>query len=205
MATGSKSKKIRPGKITKKPTIWDGDRYFDATFTANEFEALRRKLMDVCGYDNYISFEYDIFRPAEEAVWPVFKAQGLDYERDNSKLCDYALIYICKQLGVEYRSFAANAPKLPIDGFIERAKRLFPEFRHPRNAIELKIQEHKLHGAWVDWQDEECRRTGCTCESHWLCSDRFVDCDYAAILRQIAEYNQDRPKFAPPKLVYSRA
>jgi hypothetical protein len=210
-ATRTIAKKKVTRKVTRPPTIWDGDRYFDATFTAKERLVLQHKLVDICGYganerrrSNLIGFDYEIFRPAQDAIWAAFRAQGLEYERDHARLCDWTYIHICRELGFDYRGFAANVPKLPIDGFIECAKRCFPEFKSARNKIERTIQEHKLHAAWTDWMDEECVRTGCTCDSHWLCSDRFVDRDYPAILEQIAAYNETRPKFAPPKLVYSR-
>jgi len=207
----ARKKVARP--VSKPPTIWDGDRYFDARFTNKEFINLRAKLMEVCGYGprsdrhgggNYMGFEVDIYRPAEDVIWPAFKAQGLDHRRDHSRLCDYTIIHVCRELGFDYHAFAANAPKLSIDGFIAHAKRAFPEFKQPRKQIERAIQEHKLHAAWIDWMDAECSRTGCACESHWLCHDRFVDRDYPAILKEIAAYNETRPKYAPPKLVYSR-
>jgi len=118
----------------------------------------------------------------------------LNYHCDEDRLCDYALIHICRQLQVDYKSFAKNLPKLPIDGFIASAKLAFPEFRRPRNKVEFKIQEHKLHLLWCDWHGEECARTGCKNEHHWLCSDRFAKRDYPAILQEIAAHNERRPK-----------
>jgi hypothetical protein len=199
----------KAAQVTSRPlTTADGVKYFDATFTAKERETLRRKLMDLCGYRSrpagHICFERDILQPAEDLVWPAFVGAGLTYDADRDRLDDYTLIHICRELEFDYKAFAANTPKLPIDGFVECAKRAFPEFKHPRNVIETKIQEHKLHALWCDWSGDECVRTGCTCESHWLCSDRFVKPDYSKIIGQIAEHNETRPKFAPPKLVYSR-
>lgn len=193
-------------EATRPPTIWDGEKYFDATFTALERRALRDKLIDVCGYGagNYCGFERAIEGPAQDTVWPVFVAEGFEYERDHARLCDYALIHVCRELGIDYKSFAANVPKLSIAGFIECAKRAFPDFKRPRNKIEATIQEHKLHLLWCDWHEEECARTGCTCKHHWLCGDRFAMRDYPAILEQVAAHNRTRPRFAPLKLVHSR-
>lgn len=208
--TGAADKRRR--KVSKPLTIWDGDKYFDAKFTENERGDLRDRLMDVCGYGkadgligrNFMGFEYDIERPAQDVVWPAFCAQGLTYERDHGRLSDYALIHICRELQIEYKTFARNAPKLPIDGFIECAKRSFPEFKRPRNKIEAKIQHHKLYALWVDWLDEECPRLGCSCEHHWQCHDRFVERDHRQIIAAIAAYNETRPKLPALKMVYSR-
>lgn len=204
--------KRRRKKANEPLSMWDADQYFDATFTEKERSVLRRRLMQVCGYGpetcsfggNFVGFDYDIERPAQDSIAAVFTAQGLCYRRDYARFADYGLIHICRELGIDHRSYAANVPKRSIDKFVEFAKRSFPEFKRPRNKIERKIQEHKLHAAWCDWSKEECPRTGCTSDDHWLCSDRFVDRDYAAIIEQVAVYNETRPKFAPPKLVYSR-
>lgn len=212
-------KKAQP-KMERPLTIFDGDKYFDVAFSTRERMALERKLEDHCGYGadswppessrrrfgigDHMGFERDILHPAEEVVWPVFVEQGYTYEQDYPRLRSYALIHICRELGIDYRSFAKNMPKLSIAGFIEHAKRSCPEFRVPRNKVEQAIQEHKLRAVWSDWMEVECERTGCTCDSHWLCNDRFEHCDYAAIMKCIAEFNQTRPKLAPPKLVWSQ-
>jgi len=188
-------------------TIWDGAKYFDAEFTNVERSALREKVMDTCGYGedsrlrrrNYLGFEHDIERPAEDQIWPAFCAAGFDYDRNRGKLHDYALIHICRQLEIDYKRFAQNVPKLPIDGFIAMAKKAFPEFKRPRNNIERKIQEHKLHGLWCDWHDLECQRTGCNCDSHWLCHDRFAQRDFEGIIDEIAKHNETRPKLVVVK------
>ncbi len=191
-------------KKERPATKWDGEKYFDATFSAEERRALQDRLMDICGYGpdpsgrgHYLAFEHNIFRPAQDEIWAPFQVAGLDYNRDHARLCDYTLIHLCRDLQVDYKSFAKNVPKLPIDAFIECAKRAFPEFQKPRNNTERRIQEHRLHMLWCDWRDEEIERTGCCGNqgNHWLCcSDRFVDPDYPAILEQIAKYNETRPK-----------
>ncbi len=205
------AKRTVPRRTKRALTVWDGDKYFDATFTSKERSELRDKLMDICGYGstpripfgNFTGFEFEIERPAEDVVWPVFTRQGLTYDRNRDKLSDYALIHICRELGVDYHAFAAYVPRLPIEGFIAYAKRCFPDFKIARNKIERTIQEHKLHLAWVDWMPDECTRNGCEADSHWLCHDRFEERDYPTILLEIAKHNETRPKFAPPKLVYS--
>jgi len=198
-------------KMPTPVTMWDGPKYFDAVFTDEERIQLREKLMDVCGfgarrngYRNYVGFEHDIEYPAQDEVWKAFCSFGFTYEKDSDKLRDYALIHVCRQLEIDYKQFAKNAPKLSIDGFIASAKMAFPDFKRPRNKVELKIQEHKLHQLWCDWQDDECVRTKCVKESHWLCSDRYAARDYDAILGEIARYNMGRPKFEPLRLVHSR-
>jgi hypothetical protein len=195
------AKKSTRTKTSHPLTVWDGDKYFDARFNDEERQILRKKLMVVCGYGNSrlgipdrLGFEFDIERPARREVRPALLASGLDCDRQEGRFMDCALIHISRQLEIDYKSFAKNVPKLPIDGFISSAKRAFPEFMKPRNNLEFKIQEHKLHVLWCDWHDEECVRTGCTKESHWLCSDRFVERDYEAILDEVAKYNKTRPK-----------
>jgi len=52
---------------------------YDATFTSKERKEIRHRLMEVCGYItlrdlcryDYIGFDTDIVRPAEEAIAPI--------------------------------------------------------------------------------------------------------------------------------------
>jgi hypothetical protein len=204
-------RKPRKTKAVRPLTIWDYEKYFDATFTAAERKALEDRLVIVCGFrkndDEHASicamaWDHQIFRPAQEEIWPALRAAGLDPNRDlYERIADCTLIHLCRQLEIDYKSFAHNVPKLPIAGFIAAAKSAFPEFRRPRNNTERRIQEHKLHGLWCDWHVEACPRTGCRNESHWLCDDRFAERDYPAILEEVARYNETRPKM---QLVYSR-
>lgn len=152
-------------------TIWDREKYFDATFTSDERSILREKLMNVCGYDadfGLIAFEYDIERPAEKEVWPVFIAEGLTLERDQDVLETYALIHVARQLRIDYKGYAKNLPKRPIDGFVRLAKETFREFTRPRNTIELKIHQRKLWGLWCEWREMENERTGCGIDSDFF-------------------------------------
>lgn len=217
---GDATQTAHPRNRAPALTIWDGEKYFDAAFNTKERMALERKLADHCGYgadswppessrrrlgiSDHMGFEHDILHPAEEVVWPVFIQQGFTYEQDYPRLRSYALIHISREIGFDYHGFAKNAPKLPIDGFISHAKHCCPGFKSPRNRIERTIQEHKLKAIWSDWREVECERTGCAFESHWLCGDRFVEPDFAAIIAEIAAHNATRPKYAPPRLVFSR-
>jgi len=209
----SGTRKPRKPKVERPPTIWDHSKYFDATFTSVERAALRDRLVIVCGYEKpgdrkYIgrlAWENQIFEPAQDEIWPALRAAGLDADRDlYGRIADCTLIHLCRQLEVDYKSFAQNVPKLPIAEFVSAAKSAFPDFRQPRNNVERRIQEHKLHVLWCDWHKEACPRTGCERESHWLCDDRFEERNYPAILKQIAAYNEIRPKYAPLRLVHSR-
>jgi hypothetical protein len=188
-------KSIRdPEKALKKAalTIWDGPKFFDAEFTMIERQALRQRLVRVCGMDDArLNFEYEIERPKENELWGVAKRFGVA-DLYHPSFRDWVLIAIAKDVGVDYKNFSKNVPKLPIDDFIECAKRFFPDFSMAANTTQKAIQVNQLRALWSDWKNRECERTGCGQDSHWLCSDRYMPHDEVTVLAIVAESNSKR-------------
>ena len=203
--------KRRVARLPKQLTVYDKEKYFDAKFTANEREQLREKIFDVVGEDDAFR-RFCFFRSVENEVIKFMGSMGWGkYEQ----LQDFVLIKVCRDLEIEYKSFAKNEPKLPIAGFIELSKRTFTDFRAARNSTTRTLQGNKLWSLFCDWRDRECHRTGCKREDHWLCRDRFERPDLEAIAASIADNNATRSQMLDDaliskndsriRLVYSRA
>ena len=111
---------------TKPPlNMYDGPKYFDAKFTSEEREQLLDQIVEVSGID-FQNYFFTLQRPTEKEICRVLDAIGWGKLED---LYDYVLIKLCRDLEIDYKSFAKNEPKLPLDRFIAFAKREFPKSR----------------------------------------------------------------------------
>jgi len=175
------------------PTIYDGDKYFDAKFTSDECLALGSRIMDECGINNDFQGRGWLMTTIMEAGWELDRKLGMSY---GSRPHEWAYIHICRQLEIDYHSFAKNEPKLPIDAFYRVVERKFPQFKPAKNRMQLDVQTHHIHMAFLDWVESACPATGCQKSEHWLwgCSDRFEKPDYDAVVKRIWEHNAARPK-----------
>ena len=199
--TKSKKSAVRTPKAKREPTIFDGEKYFDATFSEDEREMIRKRIMAETGFGadrlSAIRQCWNLLRDAGEEI-----AKTLNI---NPVPSDWKHIHVCRQLEIDYKSFAKNVPKLPIEPFYKWVEPLFPHFKPAKNAMRLDIQTNHIHLAFIDWVDAACPQNGCTKSHHeFSCWDRFERADYEEAARRIWAHNERRQKFAPPKLVYSR-
>jgi len=184
-------------KATKTPaaTIYDGEKYFDAKFS----EAERRKL----------KYEIAVAYGCEQFMGVYFL-----WQRTNDELCralhnwnlpeDWAYIHICRQLEIDYRAFAKNVPKLPIEPFYRFVESRFKGFKPAKNKLQLDIQTRQIHGAFDEWIKTQCESTGCAEPYHdSVCRDRYerLNCETAA--KRIWEYNRTHVAYPALKLVHS--
>ena len=171
-------------------TIYDKDKFFDAQFTHSERAEIKGRVREATGMD-HLEAEFNLFSPVRREIQKALRSMSWGC---NERLEDYMLIKICRDLEIDYKSVAKNEPKLPIDAFVDFAKRMFPQFRRARNTTVRLVQERELWKAWVDWRERACVQTGCHKEDHWLCSDRFVEPDLNKIADEVADYNATRPR-----------
>ena len=198
--SGPRKKRAPPRPLT----IYDGEKYFDAKFSAEEREQIRERIADECGPPmegiyGYIGINraHDLLRDAETEIMNALNVYPVP--------SDWKHIHVCRQLEIDYKSFARNIPKLPIEPFYRFVEPLFPHFKPARNAMQLKVQTGQIHHAFVDWIDEVCPQIGCAKSSHgWTCWDRFEKASYEVAAERICAHNLRRTKFTPLRLVSSR-
>jgi len=189
MATKSVATKKRGAPKSRPLTIYDAERYFDAEFTHDEEMELRRRIMDECGIPNDFQGRAWMMVTEMQTRNEICRALG-------SCPPDGAYIHICRQLEIDYKAFAKNEPKLPIEPFYQFVERQFPRFRPAKNKMQLEVQTHHIQGAFSEWLESACPASGCKKSEHWLwgCSDRFERVDYKAAATRIWERNAARPK-----------
>ena len=198
-----KRKSIAPARPL---TIYDREKYFDATFSEEERKMLRRRIEDETGLigkghhgDRFLAICKcgKLLRDAKTEIMNALRMYPVP--------ADWTHIHVCKQLEIEYKSFAKNVPKLPIEPFYKFVEPLFPHFKPAKNKMQLEIQTHNVHLAFIDWIDEACVKAGCLKSSHsWACWDRFEERSYEAAAERIWAHNARRQKFSPLRLVHSR-
>lgn len=173
------------------PTIYDVDKYFDAEFTWDERFALEDRILDECEMerDRYRTW---ISASITNAMWDISKALGMSH---SSCPIDWAYIHICRQLEIDYKSFAKNEPKLPIESFYRFVESRFPRFKPTDSEMRLSSQRHHMHVAFIDWVDAECQRTECPKSYHGIaCEDRYEEPDYAIAVQRVWKHNASRAK-----------
>lgn len=167
-------------------TIYDGEKYFDATFSDEETFELNRYILEMCGIEG-------------DSMWLFIKRQEVDRE-----LCrklgmssipyDWATIHICRELEIDYKSFAKNEPKLSIEPFYQFIESRFPEFKEARNKMQLDVQTRQIWTAFIDWTDAECETARCPRSYHGFCRDRYEQPDLELAAQRIWKHNASRPK-----------
>lgn len=196
----------RKVQSSKLQDIWktyepgpDAPRYYGVEFTSDEKQAVYRAIKEKTGL-NYV---------LDHLMWSSMhefgRAHGVPF---GETYCDDALVYCCIQLGIDYRKFPHNTPKLPIDGFIELAKRRFTNFKEAQNNIQRAVQRSKLVDLWSTWVESECVTRGCPRSWHSRCDDVYSDVDFDGVGLIVAKNNSKRAKrvkFQPLRLVHSSA
>jgi hypothetical protein len=183
-------------------TILDRDKYFDVTLSDEECEMIREKIMRESGFGRSfirITKCFDLLRDAETEIMEALNMYPVPW--------GWQHIHVCKQLEIDYKSFARNIPKLPIEPFYAFVEPLFPHFRPAKNKMQLSIQTQHVHLAFIDWIDEACPKHGCQKEHHsFACWDRFETASYEEAARRICAHNARREKFtsSPLRIVHSR-
>lgn len=167
-------------------TIYDGDKYFDAKFSEEERRDISRQIAAVYGCDEFMGVYF---------LW----------DRTNRELCrelddwnipeDWAYIHICRQLEIDYKAFAKNVPKLPVEPFYRFVESRFRDFKPAKNKLQMEIQTKQIARAFTTWIKAQCEEAGCTEPYHdYVCQDRYQKPDYETAARRIWEHNASHPK-----------
>ena len=179
-------------KVTKAQplTIYDGDKYFDAKFTFDEMRKLRDRIVVEAGFDDkdegrsWLSTHLILLSSDLGARLGIGRASH-----------EMAVIHMCRELEIDYKSFAENAPKLPIEPFYQFVASRFPRLKPTSNEMRLDVQQHHMHLAFIDWIDAECEKIACPKSYHGLgCEDRYEEPDYMTAVQRVWKYNAARPK-----------
>lgn len=176
------------------PTIHDGDKYFDAEFTEDELQALEERILVECGFqddeDDRRGHSW-LYTQWITLGWELGRKLGLNTMVSH----EWVTIHMCRELEIDYKSFAKNVPKLSIEPFYMAIKSRFPYFKETNNEMRLKAQKHHMHLAFIDWIDAECERIACPKSYHGLgCGERYEDPDYMTAVRRVWKHNAARPK-----------
>lgn len=182
----------RKAAEARPPTIYDGDKYFDAKFTWDERLVLGDRIISECGMEDGFSGRAWLSSTTMNAMREISRTLGTSF--DSCRL-DWAYIHICRQLEIDYKSFAKNVPKLPIEPFYAFVEKRFPRLKATDNKMRLDVQKHHMHLAFIDWVDAECQRIACPKSYHGLgCEDRYEKPDYLTAVQRVWKHNAARPK-----------
>ena len=185
---------------TRPPTIYDREKYFDVKLSQNECSEIQNRIIAEMGLKRPsagISRTFDLLHAAETEIMNALNMYPVPW--------DWQHIHVCRQLEIDYKSFAKNVPKLPIEPFYRFVEPLFPHFKAAKNKMQLSIQTQHAHLAFIDWIDQVCPENGCKKSSHgYGCWDTFEKVDYEQAAKRICAHNAARPKFTPLRLVHSR-
>jgi|SRR5579875_301230 len=196
--TNAKSRtRTRKAATPQPPTIYDGEKYFDAKFTDDELFKLDERILAECGFAN------------DQAGFRWLSMQWINLGCELGRKLgtgmvsrEWVTIHMCRELEIDYKSFAKNVPKLPIEPFYRFIESRFPHFKQTSNKMRLEVQEHHMHLAFIDWVDAECERIGCSKSYHGLgCGERYEKPDYSTAVQRVWKHNAARPKLT---LAYSR-
>jgi len=181
--------------MSRPPTIYDGDKYFDAKFTADELRELDERILAECGFE-----ADEDHRDGHSWLYAQWITLGADLGlklglRGGMASREWVTIHMCRELEIDYKSFAKNVPKLPIEPFYAFVEKQFPRLKPTDNEMRLDVQKHHMHLAFIDWIDAECQRIACPKSYHGLgCEDRYEKPDYLTALQRIWKHNAARPK-----------
>lgn len=180
----------RTAAAPRQPTIYDGEKYFDAKFTKDELDELSERILDECGFANDRDGRYWLL-----TQWIILGGQLGEMLGTGYVGHEKVTIYLCRELEIDYKSFAKNVPKLPIEPFYRFIEPRFPRLKPTYNKMRLDVQEHHVHLAFIDWIDAECERTACPKSYHGSgCEDRYEKPDYAIAVQRVWKHNAARPK-----------
>lgn len=172
-------------------TIYDGEKYFDAKFTHDELLELDNRILAECGYENDYQGRGFLLYQRLNVAHELGRKLGLG----GMAPLDWVSIHMCRELEIDYKSFAKNVPKLPIEPFYRFVASRFPRLKPTSNELRLDVQRHHMHLAFIDWIDGECQRIACPKSYHGLgCEDRYEKPDYSIALQRVWKHNAARPK-----------
>jgi len=188
--SNAKSGKRKAAKA-RPPTIYDGDKYFDAKFTQDELWELERRILAECGFEDDFNG-----RSWLTTQWITLGHElGRKLGLSDMASIERVTIYMCRELEIDYKSFAKNIPKLPIEPFYRFVASRFPHFKPANNKMRLDVQLTHLRSAFVDWVEAECQRTSCPKSYHGSgCEDRYEQPNYMTALQRVYKHNAERPK-----------
>ena len=173
------------------PTIYDGDKYFDAKFTEDELWEVDQRILAECGFKNDRQGRTWLYTQWITLGWEIGGKLGLGGMVSH----EWVTIHMCRELEIDYKSFAKNVPKLSIEPFYAFVERQFPRLKPTDNKMRLDVQKQHMHLAFIDWIDAECQRIACPKSYHGLgCEDRYEKPDYLTALQRIWKHNAARPK-----------
>lgn len=189
-AQRSRGRKKQAPPATRPPTIYDGERYFDATFTADEMRELDARILAECGFANDKAGRSWLFCKSMLLGGELAAALGRGYVGHHE-----VAIHMCRELEIDYKSFVKNEPKLPIEPFYQFVASRFPRLKPTSNKMRLDVQQDHMHLAFIDWVDAECERNACPKSYHGSgCEDRYEKPDYAIAVQRVWKHNAARAK-----------
>lgn len=180
-------------KTTSAPhlTIYDVDEYFDAKFTSDELQELDEHILAECGFANDFHGRAWLFCEKIKLRRELEAKLGLR----GGVPGEWITIHMCRELEIDYKSFAKNTPKLPIEPFYRFIESRFPQFKPTNNKLRLDVQKCHLRAAYIDWVELECRRTACPKSYHGSgCEDRYEEPDYLTAVQRVWRRNAARLK-----------
>jgi hypothetical protein len=108
---------------------------------------------------------------------------------------DDIYVHLCTELGIDYRKFEHNVPKLPIDDFVSLAMRRFASLALSTNETQCALQGRRWTNLWHQWVRQDCRRAGCDEDSHYDCAHRnYVRPDFWDLAKQLESARQTKAK-----------
>ena len=187
ISTGKRRKATKARPVT----IYDGEKYFDAKFTQDELFELDRRILAECGFDNDSSG-----RGWLTSKWITLGSElGQKLGLGDMASREWTTIHMCRELEIDYKSFAKNVPKLAIEPFYQFVASRFPRLKPTSNKMRLDVQQHHMRLAFIDWIDAECERIACPKSYHGLgCEDRYEKPDYLTAVQRVWQHNAARAK-----------
>lgn len=113
---------------------------------------------------------------------------------DVDSIPDDIYVHLANELGIDWRRFEHNKPKLPIDDFLNVASKTLSTFEMPANETRWRIQQKKLRAAWDGWVEQNCSERNCPEHSHYQCEQAYGEPNYWAIAKTVYDHRRETQK-----------
>lgn len=109
-------------------------------------------------------------------------------------ITDDIYVHRAKELGIDWRKFEHNRSKIPIDGFLDIARKVLRPFELASNETRWKIQERKLLAAFENWVEKRCEESACPECCHRRCEEAYGQPNFWAIAKAVYEDRRETQK-----------